>query len=121
MIGRIGTHRSSRLAAGSCQLSFGKLYSLLPTKQLLLASLALFAAGSLLCSLAPTSVTFIVGRAVTGVATAGVVSGAFAFVCTDIIRMDILLTGLELSLRSRHCISGQRMRELVAPSRPLRL
>ncbi|KAI0451115.1 MFS general substrate transporter [Xylaria acuta] len=69
-----------RLTAGSFQFLFGKIYSLFPTKPVILADLAVFAAGSLLCALAPTSTAFIVGRALVGLATAGAVSGAFAII-----------------------------------------
>ena len=37
--------------------------------------------GSLLCALASTLHMFVIGRAVTGVATAGVISGFFTLVC----------------------------------------
>ncbi|OBS15764.1 hypothetical protein FPOA_13485 [Fusarium poae] len=69
-----------RLMSGSFQLMFGKLYTMLPAKTLILASLAIFAAGTLLCALAPSSPIFILGRAITGFATAAVISGAFAMV-----------------------------------------
>ncbi|KAJ8128598.1 hypothetical protein O1611_g5035 [Lasiodiplodia mahajangana] len=69
-----------RLAAGSFQFPFGKIYSMFPTKPILLADLAVFAAGSLLCALAPTPTAFILGRAIVGLATAGAVAGAFAII-----------------------------------------
>lgn len=71
---------SSRLMSGSFQPMFGKLYTLFPAKILILASLATFIAGTLLCALAPSSPVFILGRAITGFATAAVISGAFALV-----------------------------------------
>ncbi|KAI8682149.1 hypothetical protein NCS55_00469600 [Fusarium keratoplasticum] len=69
-----------RLMSGSFQPMFGKLYTLFPAKILILASLATFIAGTLLCALAPSSPVFILGRAITGFATAAVISGAFAMV-----------------------------------------
>ncbi|KAH7119427.1 major facilitator superfamily domain-containing protein [Dactylonectria estremocensis] len=69
-----------RLMSGSFQLMFGKLYTLFPAKILILASLATFVSGTLLCAHAPSSPVFILGRAITGFATAGVISGAFAMV-----------------------------------------
>jgi MFS family permease len=79
------------LTVGSCQgsfqLMFGKLYTMVPAKILILASLAIFAAGTLLCALAPSSPIFILGRAITGFATAAVISGAFACV-SSISRSD---------------------------------
>lgn len=68
----------SRLTAGSFQFLFGKAYSFLPAKPTALLTLAIFAVGSLLCALASTSPMFIVGRALTGFATAGLISGLFA-------------------------------------------
>ncbi|KAI1742719.1 MFS general substrate transporter [Xylaria scruposa] len=69
-----------RLTAGSFQFLFGNIYSMFPTKPILLANLGVFATGSLLCALAPTSAAFILGRAVVGLATAGAVAGAFAMI-----------------------------------------
>ncbi|WAO96923.1 Hypothetical protein NCS54_01461800 [Fusarium falciforme] len=69
-----------RLMSGSFQLMFGKLYTLFPAKTLILESLSIFVTGTLLCALAPSSPVFILGRAITGLATAGVLSGAFAMV-----------------------------------------
>lgn len=57
---------------------FGKLYTMLPAKILLLANLVIFAMGALFCALAPSSPVFVLGRAITGFATAAVVAGAFA-------------------------------------------
>ncbi|KAK1507827.1 uncharacterized protein CCOS01_16133 [Colletotrichum costaricense] len=69
-----------RLMSGSFQLMFGKLYTMLPAKFLILSSLVTFAVGTLLCALAPMSSVFILGRAITGFATAAIISGAFAMV-----------------------------------------
>ncbi|SPO02436.1 uncharacterized protein DNG_05109 [Cephalotrichum gorgonifer] len=70
--------------SGSFQPLFGKLYSILPAKALVLASLLLFLAGTLLTALAPSSPVFILGRAISGCATAGITSGAFASKYTGI-------------------------------------
>lgn len=82
--------------SGSFQLLFGKLYSLFPAKRLVLTSLVIFFVGSILSALASTSPVFIIGRAITGLATAGITSGAFAFVphliLTGQMDMEILLT-----------------------------
>ncbi|KAH7324523.1 major facilitator superfamily domain-containing protein [Stachybotrys elegans] len=58
------------------QLIMGKLYKLFPAKALFLACSALFELGSLLCGAAPNSIAFIFGRAIAGVGTAGIFSGA---------------------------------------------
>ncbi|KAH8764366.1 major facilitator superfamily domain-containing protein [Diaporthe sp. PMI_573] len=98
-----------RLMSGSCQPLFGKLYSLMPAKRLVLVSLLLFASGSLLAALAPTSPALIVGRAVTGLATAGVTSGAFAII--------IALT--PLSSRSKYSGIGAATEAAASLTAPL--
>jgi MFS family permease len=55
----------------------GKLYSMFSTKIIFLASFFIFEVGSLLSALAPTSISFIVGRALCGAGAAGIFNGAF--------------------------------------------
>lgn len=57
------------------QLNFGKLYTFYSVKLVLLAAILLFEAGSALCGAAPNSVAFIVGRAISGLGSAGIYSG----------------------------------------------
>ncbi|ROV90262.1 hypothetical protein VPNG_09907 [Cytospora leucostoma] len=57
------------------QLSFGKLYTFYSVKFVLLAAILLFEVGSALCGAAPNSVAFIVGRAISGLGSAGIYSG----------------------------------------------
>lgn len=45
-----------------------------------LVSLGLFEAGSLICALAPNSMTLIIGRAVAGLGSAGILTGSFVVV-----------------------------------------
>jgi predicted MFS family arabinose efflux permease len=70
----------SRLTAASFQFMFGKIYGSFSAKPVILSSLAIFAVGNLVCALASTSTLFVCGRAVTGLATSGIISGAFALV-----------------------------------------
>jgi len=58
------------------QVLFGRIYTLFSAKWVFMAALAIFEVGSLLCALAPNSYVFIVGRAVQGVGTSGILSGA---------------------------------------------
>lgn len=58
------------------QLFFGKLYSLLNIKWVFLTALFIFEVGSLVCAMAPSSAALIVGRAVAGLGSAGIFSGA---------------------------------------------
>ncbi|KFA51567.1 hypothetical protein S40293_03952 [Stachybotrys chartarum IBT 40293] len=72
----IGWYGSAYLLTMCCfQLVMGKLYKLVPAKPLFLLCSGLFELGSLVCAAAPTSVAFIVGRAIAGVGTAGISSG----------------------------------------------
>ncbi|KAH9220199.1 major facilitator superfamily domain-containing protein [Leptodontidium sp. 2 PMI_412] len=68
----VGWYGSSYLLASSAlQPLTGKLYS---------PFFALFEAGSCICGFAPTSHTFIAGRAVSGLGAAGIVNGAYTIV-----------------------------------------
>lgn len=58
------------------QLLFGKLYSYLNIKWVFLTAIAIFELGSLLCAVAPNSTALIIGRALAGVGSSGLMSGA---------------------------------------------
>ena len=45
-----------------------------------LLSLALFELGSLICGVAPDSITLIIGRAIAGLGSAGILTGSFVVV-----------------------------------------
>ncbi|KUJ11674.1 putative MFS multidrug transporter [Mollisia scopiformis] len=60
------------------QLVFGKLYKFLPIKATFLTSILLFEAGSALCGAAPSSIAFILGRALAGLGAGGVLAGTMA-------------------------------------------
>lgn len=62
------------------QLSFGKLYQFYSVKVVFMTAIALFEIGSAICGAAPSSVTFIVGRAIAGVGSAGIMSGAITVI-----------------------------------------
>lgn len=65
------------LTASAFCLSLGKLYTIFPTKYLLMASILLFEIGSALCGAAPDSTALIVGRAIAGLGSAGMMQGSF--------------------------------------------
>ncbi|ETI28885.1 hypothetical protein G647_01337 [Cladophialophora carrionii CBS 160.54] len=54
----------------------GRVYQLYSTKWVFVASIGLFEAGSVLCGAAPNSAAFILGRAIAGLASAFIFSGA---------------------------------------------
>ena len=62
------------------QLLFGKFYSFFSIKWVYLSAIAIFELGSLVCGAAPTSVALIIGRAVAGIGSAGIFSGALVIV-----------------------------------------
>lgn len=55
---------------------FGKLYALFSTKFTFLTALFIFEVGSLVSAVAPSSIAFIVGRALSGAGSAGIFNGA---------------------------------------------
>ncbi|KAK4193046.1 major facilitator superfamily domain-containing protein [Podospora australis] len=73
----IGWYGSSFLLANCAfLLGFGKLYTLFSVKAVFLTAIVLFEIGSAVCGAAPSSVAFIIGRAISGVGAAGIVSGS---------------------------------------------
>ncbi|PLB50138.1 putative MFS aflatoxin efflux pump [Aspergillus steynii IBT 23096] len=64
------------LASCSFQLLLGKIHAFYPIKIVLLACVLLFEVGSAVCGSAPSSATFIAGRAIAGVGAAGIFSGS---------------------------------------------
>lgn len=57
-------------------LPMGKIFTYFPVKWTFLSVVAIFEIGSIVCASAPSSVAFIVGRAITGVGGAGSFTGA---------------------------------------------
>lgn len=55
---------------------YGKLYAEFNIKWVYLAALAIFELGSIICAVAPNSIALIIGRAVSGLGSAGVFTGA---------------------------------------------
>ncbi|KAI0137054.1 putative efflux pump [Xylariales sp. AK1849] len=64
------------LTTAALQLLFGKFYTFLSIKWVYLTAICIFELGSLICGVAQNSVTLIVGRAVAGLGSAGILSGA---------------------------------------------
>ncbi|KAL1854442.1 hypothetical protein Daus18300_011462 [Diaporthe australafricana] len=64
------------LTTCALQLPFGKLYALYNIKIVFLCALFLFELGSLICGVAPNSMTLVIGRAVAGLGSAGIFTGS---------------------------------------------
>ncbi|KAF4555296.1 Efflux pump roqT-like protein 2 [Elsinoe fawcettii] len=84
-INDIGWYGSSYLLTTCAfQLGFGKLYTFLNLKWVYLVALGLFELGSLVCAAAPNSEALIIGRAIAGVGSAGLFSGAILIIAATV-------------------------------------
>ena len=82
----VGWYASGYLLTGCAfQLFFGKLYVLFNVKWVLLSALFVFEVGSLVCAVAPSSTALIVGRAIAGLGSAGIFTGAFVVVAHTVV------------------------------------
>jgi MFS family permease len=69
----------------SCfQLLWGKFYTFYPPKYVFLALITLFELGSAICGSAPNSIAFIIGRAIAGMGSAGILSGAIVLMVSAV-------------------------------------
>jgi len=66
------------------QLLYGKFYSFLSLKWVYLVALFIFELGSLICGVAPNSPALIVGRAIAGLGSAGIFSGAILIIANTV-------------------------------------
>jgi len=66
------------------QLFFGKLYTFLSLKWIYLSAITIFEIGSAVCGAAPNSPALIVGRAIAGLGSAGIFSGAVLIVSNTV-------------------------------------
>ena len=69
------------LTGVSSNLFYGRIYKFYPTKLAFLGSLFVFEIGSLICSIAPFSVSFIIRRDISGIGISGVQSGGIMILC----------------------------------------
>jgi MFS family permease len=72
------------LTTASFQLLFGKFYTFFSIKWVFLTASGIFEIGSAICGGAPNSIVLIVGRAVAGVGSAGIFSGALIIVAYSV-------------------------------------
>jgi ABC-type multidrug transport system permease subunit len=68
------------LCTAAFQLFFGKLYTFFSTKWIFVGAIVIFEIGSAVCGAAPNSTAFIIGRAVAGLGSAGIFSGAMLII-----------------------------------------
>ncbi|KAJ7131766.1 major facilitator superfamily transporter [Mycena crocata] len=83
------------LTTASFQLLFGKFYTFLSIKWVYITAICLFELGSFVCGVAPTSDYLIAGRAIAGLGSAGIFSGALIIVANVVpLRKRPLFTGM---------------------------
>ncbi|KAJ7213234.1 major facilitator superfamily transporter [Mycena rebaudengoi] len=81
----VGWYGSSYLlATAATQLLFGKFYTFLPIKWVYITAVMAFEVGSALCGAAPNSEALIVGRAIAGLGSAGIFTGALIIVAHSV-------------------------------------
>lgn len=74
---------------------FGKFYTFFSIKWVFLSAIGLFELGSLVCGAAPSSTALIIGRAIAGLGTAGIFSGALIIVANAVpLRQRPIYTGI---------------------------
>ncbi|PMD24864.1 putative HC-toxin efflux carrier [Hyaloscypha hepaticicola] len=72
------------LTTASFQLLFGKFYTFFSIKYVYLTAIGIFELGSLVCGIAPNSIALILGRAIAGLGSAGILSGALIIVAYSV-------------------------------------
>ncbi|KAL4882586.1 major facilitator superfamily domain-containing protein [Aspergillus karnatakaensis] len=84
-LGDVGWYASAYLLTNCAfQLMWGKLFTFYTVKWVYLVALFFFELGSLICAVAPSSTTLIVGRAIAGVGAGGVGNGSFLLIAHSV-------------------------------------
>lgn len=92
------------------QLFFGKLYTFLNLKWVYVVALIIFELGSFLCGIAPNSNALIVGRAVAGLGSAGIFSGAILIVANTVpLKQRPIYTGIIGGMYGLASVAGPLM------------
>lgn len=95
-IGDIGWYGSAyMLTSAGFILLYGRIYTFFPTKSVFLSGIFLFEAGSAVCGAAQTSTMLIVGRAIAGLGSSGIFTGAILIMLNTVpLHRRPLLQGL---------------------------
>ncbi|CAK5272432.1 unnamed protein product [Mycena citricolor] len=72
------------LTTAATQLLFGKLYTFMPVKWVFVSAIVVFEIGSAICGAAPNSISLIIGRAIAGLGSAGIFSGAMIIIANTV-------------------------------------
>lgn len=96
-----------RLTGTAFLFLFGKLYTVTSVKRTFLCALFLFEIGSLLCTVTPTSHIFVLGRAICGLGSGGLMSGGFTILTQLVpLRKRALYGGLAGGVETIAAVSG---------------
>ncbi|KAK6223368.1 hypothetical protein LQW54_000485 [Pestalotiopsis sp. IQ-011] len=68
------------MTACAFQVLFGRIYTIFPAKLTFLGAIGIFMGGSVVAAVAPNSTVFIVGRAIQGMGTSGILSGGLIII-----------------------------------------
>ncbi|KAI1134501.1 putative efflux pump [Hypoxylon sp. FL0543] len=95
------------LTTAALQLLFGKFYTFLSIKWVYLTAIGIFELGSLICGVAQNSVTLIIGRAVAGLGSAGIMSGALLILAHSVpLAKRPMYTGLVSAMYGIASVAG---------------
>ncbi|KAJ5950761.1 uncharacterized protein N7479_009174 [Penicillium vulpinum] len=95
------------LTTASLQLLFGKFYTFFNIKWTFLVAIGLFELGSLICGVANSSLTLIMGRAIAGIGSAGIFSGSLIMVAHSVaLEKRPLYNGLISSMFGISSVAG---------------
>ncbi|GJC99028.1 major facilitator superfamily transporter [Colletotrichum higginsianum] len=95
------------LTTASLQLLCGKLYSFFSIKWIYLIAIGIFELGSLICGIAPNSITLILGRAIAGLGSAGIFSGALIILAYSVpLEKRPIYTGIVSSMWGISSVAG---------------
>lgn len=114
----VGWYSSAfRLCACSFAFIFGRIYTLFPLRPTFMASIGIFMLGSLMGATAPSSLVFVVSRAVCGLGTAGTIQGCFYMLVHVVpLRKRPLVVGLLSGIESLANISSPSVGGLIVGS-----
>ncbi|KAL0571513.1 hypothetical protein V5O48_010447 [Marasmius crinis-equi] len=98
------------LTTASFQLMFGKFYTYFSIKWTYITTITIFEIGSLICGVAPSSEVLIVGRAIAGIGSAGVFSGALVIIAHSVpLSKRPLFTGILGAMYGLASVAGPLM------------
>ncbi|OBT52494.1 hypothetical protein VE04_05866 [Pseudogymnoascus sp. 24MN13] len=99
------------------QPSFGKIYTYFDLKLTFLTSIAIFEVGSVVCAATPSSMAFIIGRAVAGFGAAGIFCGGLVIVANTVhMRLRPLFVGIVTSMYGVASVLGPTLGGLMTDS-----